>query len=285
MKPTEHSVSRLALLGFAAAAATAGCALTENSAERALVTDTAGEIHAVTTRADRRIAFVDRNWMWGEDRERENAAYRLAHASIEAAPRMAPVDEYVPHHYCAEPSPDVSMDMLSELVARLGAVAADLEIESRKEAAVPGEPAGTPPAGNGINSDSTGLGGGGGYAEFRRDLDQLSHQLFARSQGVQLFRDGLFALCQAHHNGAVGFADYGSFIEALINRSSYLIALELAMQPLGSNSRLAQEDMANLMKIVQSAVSGLKSAPAAAGSGRKERIATRDEPESWVGDM
>jgi hypothetical protein len=277
MKLTNRSAVRL-VTHASAAWLIAGCALTENSAERALVTDTAGEIQAVTTRADRRIAFVDQNWMWGEDRERENAAYRLAHASIEAASGMSPVDDYVPHHYCAEPSPDVSMDMLSELIARLGVVAADLEMESRKDAAAPGA--------GGVDSDSTGLDGGGGYAQFRRDLDRLSRQLFVRSQGVQLFRDGLFALCQAHHNGAVGFADYGSFIEALIDRSSYLIALELAMQPLGKHNELAHEDMANLMKIVQSAVSGLKQGPAsAAGSGHKERIAARDDPESWIGDM
>jgi hypothetical protein len=41
--------------------------VSENSAERALVTDTVGEIQAVTTRADRRIAARDEPESWVGD--------------------------------------------------------------------------------------------------------------------------------------------------------------------------------------------------------------------------
>jgi hypothetical protein len=148
-------------------------------------------MQAVATRADRRITFVDENWMWGEDRERENVAYRMTVSGQPTAADLLMFDEYRAYHYCAEPSPDVSEDVLSRLVSRIG------DGQLRLGAEVEGE----------------------------SDIEAL----FRRSQGVQLFRDGLFALCQAHHNGAVGAENYGVFIGSLIERSSYLIALELAL--------------------------------------------------------
>jgi len=176
-----------------------GCALMEATADRALISRNTGEVRAVATRADRRITFVDENWMWGEDRERENVAYRMTMTS-----NVTPADQYMferyqAHHYCAEPSPDVSQDLLTQLAAEFG---------------------------------QGGLGLSG-------QLDSASgiEALFNRSQGVQLFRDGLFALCQAHHNGAVGAEEYGLFIASLIERASYLIALELALSPAGGESK------------------------------------------------
>lgn len=168
-----------------------GCTLMEATADKALISRHAGEIRAVATRADRRITFVDENWMWGEDRERENVAYRMVMTS-----GPTPADEYLferyrAQHYCSEPSPDVTADVLERMATRLGHGLTAVELESD--------------ARSGIAS------------------------LFRRSQGVQLFRDGLFALCQAHHNGAVGAEDYGLFMHALMERTSYLIALELAL--------------------------------------------------------
>ncbi len=168
-----------------------GCTLMEATADKALISRHSGEIRAVATRADRRITFVDENWMWGEDRERENVAYRMVMTS-----GATPADEYLferyrAQHYCSEPSPDVTADVLERMATRLGHGVTAVELESD--------------ARSGIAS------------------------LFRRSQGVQLFRDGLFALCQAHHNGAVGSEDYGVFMHSLMERTSYLIALELAL--------------------------------------------------------
>ena len=196
-------VSR-ALLGLLPVFLLSGCTLMEATADRALISRHTGEIRAVATRADRRITFVDENWMWGEDRERENVAYRMTMTS-----NVTPADQYMferyrAHHYCAEPSPDVSQDLITQLAAEFG-------------------------------QGGIGLAG---------QLDSASgiEALFSRSQGVQLFRDGLFALCQAHHNGAVGSEEYGLFIASLIERTSYLIALELALSPgsAGSNGEVAE---------------------------------------------
>ena len=190
-----------------------GCALTESSTERALITSTTGDIRAVATRADRRITFVDENWMWGEDRERENVAYRMTMTSTLSAADKFMFDSYQAHHYCAEPSPDISEQMLTKLGGHLGTRAQGLEAQRLTE------------------SDS--------------------EPLLRRSQGVQLFRDGLFALCQAHHNGAVGSEDYGLFIGSLIERASYLITLELALAR-------RDTDSSERVAIVESALSHLK---------------------------
>ena len=50
--------------------------------------------------------------------------------------------------------------------------------------------------------------GAGGQIEFNNTVVEVARQLFRRSQGVQLFRDGAFYLCQAWLNGLV---DSGSF--------------------------------------------------------------------------
>ena len=202
------------LLTWAAVLPLGGCTLMEATSDRALISRHTGEVRAVATRADRRITFVDENWMWGEDRERENVAYRMTMTSD-----VTPADQYVfehyrAHHYCAEPSPDVSQDLLTQLAAEFG-------------------------------QGSLGLSG---------ELDSATgiESLFSRSQGVQLFRDGLFALCQAHHNGAVGAQEYGLFISSLIESSSYLIALELAPSPAGNGS-----ERADLAEVVDTALSHL----------------------------
>lgn len=70
-----------------------------------------------------------------------------------------------------------------------------------------------------------------------------------------MLRDGLFALCQAHHNGAVGADSYGVFVNALLERSSYLIALELALAPLNHNrndgSPPVDDEIAKLLGILK----------------------------------
>ncbi len=205
-------ISRLMLV-LTPAGLLAGCTLMEATSDRALISRHTGEVRAVATRADRRITFVDENWMWGEDRERENVAYRMTMTSDVTPADQYMFEHYQAHHYCAEPSPDVSQDLITQLAAEFG---------------------------------KGGLGLSG-------QLDSASgiESLFNRSQGVQLFRDGLFALCQAHHNGAVGAEEYGLFIASLIERTSYLIALELALSP-GASS--PDRELTGLAEIVDTAL-------------------------------
>ena len=98
-------------------------------------------------------------------------------------------------------------------------------------------------------------------AELSSSTTTLTDPLFNRSQGVQLFRDGLFALCQAHHNGAVGAARYNSFIATLIDRSSYLIALELALSPLANGKQIREVEMAALLGLVEGVLAKLHATP------------------------
>lgn len=191
-----------------------GCALMEATADRALISRHTGEVRAVATRADRRITFVDENWMWGEDRERENVAYRMTMTSSVTPADQYMFERYRAHHYCVEPSPDVSQELITQLAAEFG---------------------------------QGGLGLSG-----QLDAESGIESLFRRSQGVQLFRDGLFALCQAHHNGAVGADEYGLFIASLIERTSYLIALELAVSPARAGT---DGELGNLAEIVDTALS------------------------------
>jgi hypothetical protein len=216
-------VVRAGILAFAhsallAGVLLAGCALTEPSSNRAFVARKSGEIQAVATRADHRITFVDENWMWGEDRERENVAYRMTMSGEPTAADQQLFDNYRAYHYCAEPSPDVGQDVLSRLTAGLSR--GDIQV-------------------------TAGL-----------DADSSIEALFRRSQGVQLFRDGLFALCQAHHNGAVGAEEYAGFIASLIERASYLIALEIALSPAGK-----ARDTRDISEIIRSALTPLAPKP------------------------
>ena len=222
------------ILVIASSLLLAGCSVTEASSNRAMVSQVTGEIQAVATRADRRISFVDENWMWGEDRERENAAYRMRMASTPNPADQYMFEQYRAHHYCAEPSPDITLDLISRL--------------------------------------STGAGNERLSLSAELDTAAAAQPLFRRSQGVALFRDGLFALCQAHHNGAVGSEDYGQFIESLIERTSYLVALELALAPTNrvagyADTRTTPEiaDLA-LAEIIRSALNHL----APGGRGRHQ---------------
>ena len=229
-----------------AVALLSGCALTDLTDTRALINSNAGEIQTVATRADRRIAFIDRNWMWGEDRKRDNVAYRMTVAVEPSEADQTLFESYQPHHYCVEPSPDVSEDLLTELIGQLGA---------------------------GRRHSDGGVG-------FSRSVEAVTDPVFSRSQGVQLFRDGLFALCQAHHNGAVGGDSYGDFVGVLLERSSYLIALELALAPLiqqGKDGTSPDEgEIANVLSILKEGHKPQKPPAVAPGTmAQSERSAQR----------
>jgi hypothetical protein len=67
----------------------------------------------------------------------------------------------------------------------------------------------------------------GGSADFTKGLASYANQLFYRTQGVQLFRDGSFALCLAHMNGFIDNTSFESLIDKLIIASSALIDKEI----------------------------------------------------------
>lgn len=102
-------------------------------------------------------------------------------------------------HICAEPSADVAESLTSSLRAL---AAASVE-----------KPA---------NNDSARLSG-----EVAKQFATSLNVLFSRSQGVQLFRDGSYALCQASMNGDIKRNDFIERFDNLLNASAKLIELEL----------------------------------------------------------
>jgi hypothetical protein len=63
--------------------------------------------------------------------------------------------------------------------------------------------------------------------EFYKAFTSSAMSLFYRSQGIQLFRDGLFNLCQAQLNGLIKDQQYIKKYEDLLNKSSKLIKQEI----------------------------------------------------------
>jgi hypothetical protein len=99
--------------------------------------------------------------------------------------------------YCAEPSPDSADNLASSLSSYLKAA------ES-----------------SGDKSLSTSGG-------FDKTLATTVQQLGTRSQGLQLYRDGTYALCQAYMNGILDQPAYIKRLDKLLDISDQLISTEL----------------------------------------------------------
>jgi len=108
-------------------------------------------------------------------------------------------------NYCAEPSPDAADNLLSHITASLKASA---------------------DSGEGPKAEL--------LANAARSIMSDAQFLIERTQGLQLFRDGSFALCTMHANGAITSQKYLEKMENLTKTSASLIAQEL---PLMSENR------------------------------------------------
>lgn len=104
-----------------------------------------------------------------------------------------------PLQFCAEPPPDVAEGLVSSLRAVAEATVKNAASETDVSAA----------------------------AELTKSLSTSVSNLFYRSQGVQVLRDGLFSLCQAYINGIISEQDYLSLYKTLLQTSSTLIAAEI----------------------------------------------------------
>jgi hypothetical protein len=65
--------------------------------------------------------------------------------------------------------------------------------------------------------------------EFYKAFTATPRTLFVRSQGAQLFRDGLYNLCQACINGAITKEEYGQKYMELLNKATSLIEQEIPL--------------------------------------------------------
>jgi hypothetical protein len=115
--------------------------------------------------------------------------------------------------FCSEPPPDVAQSFSDSVRAALQ-IAAQQQASSnqsssrRVDVQPPANGASSPPTGSRSTSGSQESGGnesasGNANLTLARDFATSVSQIYTRSQGVQLFRDGSFMLCQAHLNGAI----------------------------------------------------------------------------------
>lgn len=88
-------------------------------------------------------------------------------------------------HICAEPSPDVAESLVSSLKAVAEATAKNGNVEVARAS-----------------------------LEVSKSLATAISTVFTRSQGIQFYRDGMYALCQAHLNGVI---DSPQLLEELKN--------------------------------------------------------------------
>lgn len=99
--------------------------------------------------------------------------------------------------FCAEPSPDVANDL--------------------------------------SNAFAAALKGSEGTAEAKANISMAfastAKQLFQRSQGVQLYRDGMYSLCQSHMNNGINGYELKQMQEELLERASALIEKEIQFLP------------------------------------------------------
>ena len=146
-----------------------------------------------------------------------------------------PTDQ-VEARFWAEPAPDAAENLASTFKAAF-------------EASI------KPPAGQGPEATVA-------AAAARGFASQIS-QLFKRSQGIQLFRDGVYTLCQAYLNGIIDDKYYQQQFVMLLNGSIQLALAELlvgrAEEPAATPSL---DSMRKQIEELQKMVEALKPEPA-----------------------
>jgi len=112
--------------------------------------------------------------------------------------------------FCSEPPPDVAQSFADSVRAALQIAAQQQATFNRSNQAersvTPPDAGASAPATNQSGSQQLGNSEGAsvnGNLSLARDFATSISQIYTRSQGVQLFRDGAFMLCQAHLNHAL----------------------------------------------------------------------------------
>jgi hypothetical protein len=122
-------------------------------------------------------------------------------------------EQSVQRRFCSEPPPDVAQSFSDSVRAALQIAAqqqasGNQSSNRRVDVPAPANGASAPPNGGRSSSGSQESGGsesasGNANLTLARDFATSISQIYTRSQGVQLFRDGSFMLCQAHLNQAL----------------------------------------------------------------------------------
>lgn len=120
--------------------------------------------------------------------------------------------------FCAEPVPDATGTIATQLVTHLSGEGSS--------------PTGPKVGGNILVSNETGIGW---------------LKLFERSQGVQVLRDGMFRLCEAHINGAIDPQTYGDQLVSLITTLDYVVPIELCAKLVNEDFGQQKDLTANII--------------------------------------
>lgn len=152
--------------------------------------------------------------------------------------------------FCAEPPPDSTQSIASSLTA---ALRADASQDKGKQSV---------------------------SAEAARELVTTAKSLFTRSQGMQLFRDGVYNLCQAHLNAAISDEKYVEMFSKLLAVSAQLIGDEIAKNSSGPSVDVAKavnaaQEAENAQAQVAAALVTLKAFKSEAESDRRTAEAAR----------
>lgn len=108
-------------------------------------------------------------------------------------------DSTTPVKFCAEPPADVAENVAGSI---RGLIEAQIKAPSEK-------------------------GSASAAAELSRTLSSSIVSLFYRSQGIQMLRDGLFSLCQAHINKAITQEQFNAKYDDLVSKAFDLVKLEI----------------------------------------------------------
>jgi hypothetical protein len=115
---------------------------------------------------------------------------------------------------CSEPTPDATLDVVTQ-----------------------GE--------NSLKAAAGKLAGAGGEATSSALRQANTNQIFARSQAIQFFRDGMFHLCQARLNGSFSEPKaFGERFDLLMTRSYTLLEIELRAAARAAQERQEKNDSA-----------------------------------------
>ncbi|GKS70206.1 hypothetical protein W03_22100 [Nitrosomonas sp. PY1] len=109
------------------------------------------------------------------------------------AQRRLAIVKYEDGKFCAEPPPDAADNIASSLSAALSGSSGNVEVQAKLATAV----------------------------------SSVAKQLFYRSQGLQLYRDGAFHLCNAYLNGQIDAAEYKTKYKELLESAEKLINAEI----------------------------------------------------------
>ncbi len=128
--------------------------------------------------------------------------------------------------FCAEPSPDATQSLANALSFALKGSAEGLKEKPELS------------------------------AQFSKSLATTAKSLFHRSQGVQLFRDGLYNLCQAYLNGAITGKQYYINYIYLLSQAAIIISAEVDKLPSASTTKA--EEAASTAELAKAAAENAK---------------------------